>query len=186
MSEDSRRTAEDDSPLEAEVDSEPIKVTDRRKFDRAGRRRDPAEEAGQAEEVEEPGPPATEAAGSGTGANSTDRHRQPSNPQPAPKGAPPDAAAEGQAERPQPEGSLFGFFVTNLYESALHTLGFSMRPDTPPQKPDLQGARYFVEVLQVIEEKTRGNLTPAEQRLLKEVLYDLRMKYVGLSRQGSA
>ena len=56
----------------------------------------------------------------------------------------------------------------------------------PAGKPDLERARYFVEFLQVLEEKTKGNLAQGEERMITDVLYDLRMKFVEISRKGPA
>jgi hypothetical protein len=47
-----------------------------------------------------------------------------------------------------------------------------------PQPANLTGASELIEMLAVLEEKTRGNLTPEESQLLGQVLYELRMRYV--------
>lgn len=67
---------------------------------------------------------------------------------------------------------------------ALGALGMLMGPGgqrIPPQ-PDL--AKYFIDMLQTIDDKTKGNLTPDEKKLLDQALYDLRMRYVELSSGG--
>lgn len=48
--------------------------------------------------------------------------------------------------------------------------------------PDLEGARAFIDLLEMLQEKTRGNRTPDEDRLLQEVLYQLRMAFVSRPR----
>lgn len=47
--------------------------------------------------------------------------------------------------------------------------------------PDLPVARHFIDLLALLEDKTRNNLTPEEKALLTQVLHDLRLKYVQLS-----
>lgn len=54
----------------------------------------------------------------------------------------------------------------------------------PPGPPDLVGARFFIDLLQVLEDKTRGNRTPAEDQLLAGVLHEVRLAYVA-AKQGA-
>jgi hypothetical protein len=74
----------------------------------------------------------------------------------------------------------FNFLVLSLNASALSYLGETMGgPESgAPVSPDNLGlARQTIDMLAVIEEKTRGNLTGAEERLLHQVLFDLRMRF---------
>ncbi len=66
--------------------------------------------------------------------------------------------------------------------SALHELGIPTQPQEEPRPADLERARFFVEVLQILEGKTKGNLEPGEAKLLEEALYNLRMQYVGAAK----
>lgn len=72
----------------------------------------------------------------------------------------------------------FATFVLSLSHSALVHLGEV--PDEsgarPPPKPEL--ARQTIDLLGILEEKTRGNLTGEEERLLGTALYDLRLRFV--------
>ena len=89
------------------------------------------------------------------------------------------------AKRPQPLPPLtFGSFVLSLSASALVHLGEAPSPETGKQiEPNLVLAQQAIEMLEMIEEKTRGNLDPDEQRLLESVLHDLRMRFVEAGAQ---
>jgi hypothetical protein len=47
---------------------------------------------------------------------------------------------------------------------------------------DLAGASQLIDILGMLQQKSRGNLSPEEERLLESILYDLRMRYVALTR----
>jgi hypothetical protein len=47
-----------------------------------------------------------------------------------------------------------------------------------PRPPNLDAARHVIDLLAMLEEKTRGNLTAAERQFLEQVLYELRMRFV--------
>ena len=64
---------------------------------------------------------------------------------------------------------------------ALIALGDAPHPITKKQAMQLPHARYLIDVLGILEEKTRGNLSVDEERLLKDVLYQLRMRYMAKS-----
>ena len=49
--------------------------------------------------------------------------------------------------------------------------------------PNLEGASQMIDILAMLEEKTRGNLTAQERSLLEQVLYDLRMRFVAAQQQ---
>ena len=61
---------------------------------------------------------------------------------------------------------------------ALIALGDMPHPTTRKQAANLTHARYLIDLLGMLEEKTRKNLTPDEERLLKDTLYQLRMRYL--------
>jgi len=83
---------------------------------------------------------------------------------------------------PLPEASLAAL-VSMLATQALFALGFLQIKGEEPREPDLDLARYNIELLGALEEKTKGNLTPEEQQLLKNTLSDLRMGYVSIVNQ---
>jgi len=80
-----------------------------------------------------------------------------------------------------PEVTLSAF-IFSLSSSALVHLGEIPEPDTKATRVDLPMARQIIDTLGLLQEKTRGNLDPNEDRLLKSVLYDLRLRYVQKSK----
>jgi hypothetical protein len=96
-----------------------------------------------------------------------------------------EAEEEPRRGGPLPEGSLTAL-ISMLTTQALFALGFLQIKGEEEREPDLDLARYNIEMLQAIEEKTKGNLTPEEQQLLKNTLSELRMGYVSLVNQLSS
>jgi hypothetical protein len=72
----------------------------------------------------------------------------------------------------------FSTFVFSLSSSALVHLGEIPEPVSKRMQPDLGLAKQIIDTLGMIDEKTRGNLDADEERLLKGILYDLRMRFV--------
>lgn len=77
----------------------------------------------------------------------------------------------------------FDIFVLSLNASALIHLGESREAGVPPEPVNLPLARQTIDILSMLEEKTRGNLSGEEERLLHQILFDLRMRY---TRRASA
>ena len=78
-------------------------------------------------------------------------------------------------------GSLkldFSNFVLSLNASALIHLGDIPDPQSRERLINLPAAKHTIEILEIIKTKTVGNLDGEEQKLLDDVLYNLRMKYV--------
>lgn len=71
----------------------------------------------------------------------------------------------------------FERFLASLYMTAMMQVGLMRQPDEQP-RVDLIGARQTIDTLSLIAEKTKGNLTPAEETFLQNSLYELRMAYV--------
>lgn len=89
-------------------------------------------------------------------------------------------ATSGEATGPTaplPEVS-FSTFVLSLNASALVHLGILEDPATGQKRKNLAVGKQTIDILALLEEKTRGNLTEDEEGLLKNLLYDLRMVYV--------
>jgi hypothetical protein len=76
----------------------------------------------------------------------------------------------------------FATFVMSLSHSALVHLGDEPHPDTNAVEANLALAKQNIDILGLLEEKTKGNLTGAEERLLAQVLFDLRMRFVERSK----
>lgn len=72
----------------------------------------------------------------------------------------------------------FHTFVLSLGSSALLHLGELEHPDMGAPQKDLAMAKHTIDILVMLEEKTRGNLSPAEEKLIGSLLYDLRLRYV--------
>ena len=71
----------------------------------------------------------------------------------------------------------FEALVQQFYFTALIQLGMGT-PEGQPQRVDVRGARSTIDVLGILAEKTRGNLSPAEDRLLQSALYEARMAFL--------
>jgi hypothetical protein len=95
-----------------------------------------------------------------------------------------DKAATEPEEQPQIPPASFATLVHSLTAQTLSALG---------QLPDAEGkrtlhldlAKHLIDTLGLIEEKTKGNLTPDESTLLSEVLYELRMLFVHVRSHGT-
>jgi hypothetical protein len=76
----------------------------------------------------------------------------------------------------------FATFVLSLSHSALVHLGDAPDPAGAKSPPDLEMARQTIDLLHLLEEKTHGNLTGEEERMLSGALYDLRLRFVEVSK----
>ncbi|MBM3779340.1 MAG: DUF1844 domain-containing protein [Acidimicrobiia bacterium] len=82
-------------------------------------------------------------------------------------------------EAGEPEALSFLAFVISLAHTAAVHFGDAPDPATgQPAAPNLPGARQMIDILALLDEKTRGNLTPEERQVLDDLLYELRMRYV--------
>ncbi|MDJ0722615.1 MAG: DUF1844 domain-containing protein [Desulfobacterales bacterium] len=72
----------------------------------------------------------------------------------------------------------FSTFVISLNSSALVQLGILEEPGTGQKTKNLALAKQTIDILAMLEEKTKGNLNRDEENILKSLLYDLRMLYV--------
>jgi hypothetical protein len=70
--------------------------------------------------------------------------------------------------------------------SALVGLGAVPEPGTDERRLDLDQARAAIDVLLMLRDKTQGNRTEQESRLLEELVYDLQMRFVRSARGGSS
>jgi hypothetical protein len=84
---------------------------------------------------------------------------------------------QGQPHRAEDFEMTFEKFVASIYMSALMQLGLAAPQGAKPEV-DLMGARQTIDTLAILQEKTKGNLTPSEERMLQNVLYELRMAYL--------
>jgi hypothetical protein len=77
----------------------------------------------------------------------------------------------------------FATFVISLSHSVLVHLGDAPDPSGAVAAPNLELARQTIDLLGLLEEKTRGNLTGDEERILSAALYDLRSRFVEVSKK---
>ena len=92
-----------------------------------------------------------------------------------------DTDVQQQEEMPIPPAT-FEFFVLSMKMQAEMSMGlihFGEENDRP--KPDLRVARHSIDLLSMIAEKTRGNLSMDEQRLIENSLTELRFRFVQVS-----
>jgi len=91
----------------------------------------------------------------------------------------------GRGRGELPRGDLAGL-ISMLTTQALFALGLIQVKGEEEREPDLELARYNIDMLEAVAQKTKGNLTPEEEQLLKNTLSDLRMGYVSITHQLSS
>jgi hypothetical protein len=79
----------------------------------------------------------------------------------------------------------FATFVLSLSHSALMHLGEAPHPEHGQVETSLALAKQTIDLLGVMEAKTKGNLSGDEERVLTHVLFDLRMRYVEATKAGA-
>jgi hypothetical protein len=107
----------------------------------------------------------------------------PQPPPSSPAGMHPDATHDAVARDEFPlEEMTFSTFVMGLTTQALMHLGEIPDPMQEQTSRDLPAAKQMIDLLAILRDKTKGNLDAAEEQLLGNMLYDLRMRYVELAR----
>jgi hypothetical protein len=93
-----------------------------------------------------------------------------------------DASIEPHPEADQEPGAYpqidFPSYILSYYTQGLVLLGEVPNPYTNQKEEDVEGAHHTVDILSMLQEKTKGNLTKDEEQLLDSVLYELRMKFM--------
>ena len=152
----------------AEEEEKPIRVVDRRMFTADGELRPEYQST-----ASDPAPPPAPAAA------------QP----PAPASPPPPAAEAQAAEPPPPDEpaageprTAFALIIQMLAMPAYAALGMVPDPASGRQRVVRAAAREMIDLVAVLEQKTRGNLSFEESNFLSRVLYDLRLAFVEVSR----
>src|SRR5688500_15885828 len=152
------------------------KVADRRKFNADGSVRDGVVLEGPKPEEH-------------TASDSNTTLKPPSGVEPAPEMT--EASSDGELESdigddeeiPGAEDpASFVNFLSTLATNAAASLGAVPHPATGQRSLDLETGKYWLDVLGMLREKTKGNLHPQEARLLDGLLADLRMQYVTVVR----
>ena len=151
----------------AEENQGSFKVTDRRLFNADGTLREDAliEEAAPAP------PPEPGAAAS------------PSSAQPQGQFAAATAPEiQSEPEDAEPERTMFNEFLMGIASSAFIYLGLVEHPATGRRQVDMTAAKESIDMLVMLQEKTKGNLTRGEEKFFDDLLSDLKMQYVSMRR----
>jgi hypothetical protein len=155
---------------EEKEQSKGFKVDDRRRFSAEGElkpeHRGPDEAPGQPADIGR----SAEAAATSTGKTGRSQGQEARA-----------ATAFSQHRETAPEIS-FGTFVVGLSTQALVHLGEIPDPHSHQAAQDLPAAQQLIDIIAMLEAKTRGNLDRDEQALLEAILFELRMKYVERAR----
>jgi len=97
-------------------------------------------------------------------------------------------SVEKEKEKVKNEGDFippeanFNFFITSIALQATIAMGVMENPATQKKEENLPQAKFLIDTLSVLKEKTKGNLSSEENNLLESVLYELRMQYVGKTK----
>ena len=169
------------------------KVTDRRLFNPDGTPREVPEDERPEVKPEEPQasptsastavepPPATETASPQAAAEvSPQQQNQPAGI--SGEAASPGAESGAEVELPGADDpASFASFMMSIASNAASSLGMMEHPVTGKREVDLELGKHWIDVLGMLQQKTRGNLLPQEQQILEGLLADLRMQFVSLT-----
>jgi len=91
-----------------------------------------------------------------------------------------DMVRKANPGQPAPTAMNFDRLVQSLYMTAAMQMGAGTAPNEQP-RIDILGARQSIDMLIVLEDKTRGNISDQEKRLLQNALFDLRMSFLEIT-----
>ena len=92
---------------------------------------------------------------------------------------------ETQTDQQPPAINFIAFVLSLAHTTAVH-LGDTEDPVSGRKiEPPLPAAQQMIDILSLLEEKTRGNLTAEERQLLEQLLYELRVRFVEVSKAGA-
>ena len=180
-----------------------VTVTDRRKISSDGEIRPEAAAQSAADRLEAEKSSAQQAAAAHTAAPTTTSNEKPAGPsvtsdEEMPQGPTAEETAESHAayrkttqqldellRAKAPDSTRLGpvafeNLVQSMYMTAMMALGAGTQPGEKP-RIDLMGARQTIDLLGVLGEKTKGNLSADEQRLLESALFELRMMFLEIT-----
>ena len=92
-----------------------------------------------------------------------------------------DSSQSTEQERPQLPPVDFSAFIAELGMTAVTYLGGYQNPETKEVLVDLEMAKRTIDTIDLLKEKTKGNLTAPESNLLDNTLYNLRMTYIRIA-----
>jgi hypothetical protein len=153
-----------------------FKVADRRKFNADGS----LKEGVTLEPAKAPEPQPERPADTGSGPVAAPAAATASEPGPT-RGEPVDEHGDDGDIPGADDPASFVNFLSTLATNAVASLG-APHPATGQRSLDLESAKYWLDVLAMLRDKTKGNLHPQESRLLEGILGDLRMQYVQIVR----
>nr|MBA3513300.1 DUF1844 domain-containing protein [Pyrinomonadaceae bacterium] len=76
-------------------------------------------------------------------------------------------------------------FIMSIASNGASSLGMMEHPVTHKREVDLELAKHWIDILGMLDQKTKGNLAPQEEKILESLLADLRMQYVSLTNSVS-
>ena len=157
---------------EEEQAEQAFTVSDKRLFTKEGSRRDPdtPRETPAASPPPPPPPPRREAP----------RAAEPQRQRPEPERQRPEPETGPRRDLPLAD---FTMLVNMLVTNAMVFLGQMPAPGSQQYMRNLPQAQHMIDLLMVLREKTRGNLTPDEDQMMQDLLPQLQMAYVSASRQ---
>ena len=92
---------------------------------------------------------------------------------------------QSQTDQQPPAINFIAFVLSLAHTTAVH-LGDTEDPVSGRKiEPHLPAAQQMIDILSLLEEKTRGNLTAEERQLLEQLLYELRVRFVEVSKAGA-
>lgn len=107
-----------------------------------------------------------------------EREKEVASQQSASGAAPSAQARSTEAEFPP---ATLSFLVTSLAMQAMMSMGLMPNPITGKNETSLAQARHFIDTVEMLDQKTKGNRTAEEDQVLDNLLYELRMAFVAVS-----
>lgn len=158
-----------------------FKVTDRRLFNPDGSPREIAPED-QVEKTPIVSAPTPEASPETSSSDATAE----SSPAPPPPESSPTAETTEDELLAADDPAGFANFVMSIASNAASSLGMMEHPVTHQREVDLELAKHWIDVLGMLQQKTRNNLLAQEAKILESLLADLRMQYVSLTNSSKS
>ena len=127
-------------------------------------------------------PPAAPPATSPQAASGVSTQQQALEPERSSEPASPGPDSGAEVDLPGADDpASFASFMMSIASNAASSLGMMEHPVTGKREVDLELGKHWIDVLGMLEKKTRGNLLPQEEEILEGLLSDLRMQYVSLT-----
>jgi len=156
---------------ESEEENQGVKIVDRRRFNTEGEAKGSDDESTAKESSPKKEPAAKKADETKSSANDSKD-----------SGSPDGESAQEQVRLTEQDAGMapldFSTFIMGLAHQALILLGQVEDPYSGQKTVNMEGARQTIDTIAILEEKTRGNLTANEEKLIIEALAGLRMAYV--------